>query len=75
MANNGILRTDVSTFLDPSTYPEIIQGAIEQSTVLNNARRLPDMTTTQEKMNLLDTLPTAGFLKAEGAHKPLTTVS
>lgn len=75
MANNGILRTDVSTFLDPSTYPEIIQGAIQQSTVLNNARRLPNMTTTQEKMNLLDTLPTAGFLKAETDHKPLTTVS
>lgn len=75
MANNGILRTDVETFIPEQEYPGIIQGAIENSIVLTYGTRLPNMTSSSEKMNVLESLPVAGFLDGETAHKPITTAS
>lgn len=75
MANNGILRTDVETFIPEQEYPGIIQGTIENSIVLTYGTRLPNMTSSSEKMNVLESLPVAGFLDGETAHKPITTAS
>lgn len=75
MANNGILRTDVEAFIPEQEYPGIIQGTIENSIVLTYGTRLPNMTSSSEKMNVLESLPVAGFLDGETAHKPITTAS
>ena len=44
---------------------EIIQGAVAESAVLRMARRLPNMTSKTQTLNVLDALPTAYFVNGE----------
>lgn len=45
---------------------EIIKNATEQSAVMRLARRLPNMSTAQRRMPVLNALPTAYFINAGG---------
>lgn len=75
MANEAIMRNDLSSLIPEQKYGEIIQGAVEESAVLRNARKLPNMSSKVASMNVLATLPTAGFLNGDTDHKPVTKVT
>lgn len=72
MADNYITRGDLSGLIPEQKYDEIVQGAIAESAVLTRGRRLPNMSTKQATMNVLSSLPMAGFLNGDTAVKPLT---
>lgn len=65
-------RAALAALIQEQLAPEIHQGAVEQSIVLSMGRRLPDMTSNQTRMVILDALPVSGFLEADEAQKPLT---
>lgn len=65
MANNIIDRTALSGLIpDPATR-EIMQGAVAESSVLRMARRLPNMSSKTQTINVLDALPSAYFVNSE----------
>lgn len=72
MADSYITRGDLSGLIPEQKYNEIVQGAIAESAVLSRGRRLPNMSTKQASINVLATLPTAGFINGDTAVKPLT---
>ena len=65
MANNMIDRAGLSGLIPEPVSREIIQGAVAESAVLRMARRLPNMTSKTQSMNVLDALPTAYFVNGE----------
>lgn len=65
MANNMIDRSNLSGLIPEPVTREIIQGAVAESAVLRMARRLPNMTSKTQSMNVLDALPTAYFVNGE----------
>lgn len=67
-------REKIAALIKEELLPEIIQGTVEQSTVLRMGRRLQDMTTAQTRMPILDALPMAYFLQAEDGRKQTTTM-
>lgn len=58
-------RNNLSGLIPEPVTREIMQGAIAQSAVLSMARRLPNMSSKTQSMNVLDALPTAYFVNAE----------
>lgn len=58
-------RTNLSGLIPEPVTREILQGAIAESTVLRLGRRLPNMSSKTQKINVLDSLPTAYFVGAE----------
>ncbi len=73
----SITRTDAEALIPVQESHEIIQGAVEQSAVLQRGRRLSNMTASQWRMPVLDLLPLAYFVNGEGgaAKKKLTTMA
>ena len=65
MANNVIDRNSLSGLIPEPVTREIIQGAVAESAVLRMARRLPNMTSKTQTMNVLDMLPTAYWVNGE----------
>lgn len=63
--NNIIDRTNLSGLIPEPVTREIIQGAIAESAVLRMGRRLPNMTSKTQVLNVLDALPTAYFVNSE----------
>lgn len=63
--NNIIDRSSLSGLIPEDTTREIIQGAITESAVLRMGRRLPNMTSKTQVLNVLDALPTAYFVNSE----------
>ena len=59
MPTNIITRENLSGLIPEPVSQGIIQGAIQQSAVLNMGRRLPNMTSKTQSMNVLDSLPVA----------------
>jgi HK97 family phage major capsid protein len=72
MATNIVNRTDVSGLIPEPVTREIIQGVTEGSAVLQMGRRLPNMTSKTETMNVLDMLPTAYFVNGDTGMKQTT---
>lgn len=65
-AGNNILdRSNLSGLIPEPVTREIIQGAITESAVLRMGRRLPNMTSKTQVLNVLDALPTAYFVNSE----------
>lgn len=60
-----ITRSDASPLIPEDVVPEIFAGAREQSTVLRLARKLPNMARGQQRMAVLNSLPTAYIVGAE----------
>ena len=65
MANNVIDRNSLSGLIPEPVTREILQGAVAESAVLRMARRLPNMTSKTQTMNVLDMLPTAYWVNGE----------
>lgn len=72
MATNLTARTDLSGLIPEPVTREIIQGVTEGSAVLNMGRRLPNMTSKTQTMNVLDMLPTAYFVNGDTGTKQTT---
>ena len=58
-------RNNLSGLIPEPVTREIIQGAVAESAVLRMARRLPNMTSRTQSLNVLDALPTAYFVNGE----------
>ena len=65
MAVDMIDRSKLSGLIPEPVTREIIQGAVTESAVLRMARRLPNMTSKTQTLNVLDALPTAYFVNGE----------
>ena len=65
MAVDIIDRSKLSGLIPEPVTREIIQGAVTESAVLRMARRLPNMTSKTQTLNVLDALPTAYFVNGE----------
>lgn len=72
MPTNIINRTDLSGLIPEPVTREIIQGVTEGSAVLQMGRRLPNMTSKTQTMNVLDMLPTAYFVNGDTGMKQTT---
>lgn len=72
MATNIVNRTDLSGLIPEPVTREIIQGVAEGSAVLQMGRRLPNMTSKTQTMNVLDMLPTAYFVNGDTGTKQTT---
>lgn len=72
MATDIINRTDLSGLIPEPVTREIIQGVTEGSAVLQMGRRLPNMTSKTQTMNVLDMLPTAYFVNGDTGMKQTT---
>ena len=72
MATNIVNRTDLSGIIPEHVTREIIQGVTEGSAVLQMGRRLPNMTSKTQTMNVLDMLPTAYFVNGDTGMKQTT---
>ena len=68
-----ISRDNLSGLIPEPITREIIQGAVEQSAVLRMGRRLPNMTSKTQVLNVLDVLPTAYFVNGDTGTKGLTS--
>lgn len=75
--NTSITRGNAEALIPVQESHAIIQGIVEQSTVLQRGRRLQNMTAAQSKMPVLDLLPVSYFVNGEGgeAKKKLTTMA
>lgn len=73
----AITRSNAEALIPVQESHDIIQGVVEQSTVLQRGRRLANMTAAQYRMPVLDLLPVAYFVNGEGgsAKKKLTTMA
>ena len=72
MATNIINRTDLGGLIPEPITREIIQGATEQSAVLSMGRKLPNMTSKTQTLNVLDSLPLAYFVDGDTGIKQTT---
>ena len=75
MATNIISRTDASGLIPEPISREIIQGVTEGSAVLKMGRRLPNMTSKTQTMNVLDMLPSAYFVNGDSGTKQTTKMA
>lgn len=69
---NIIDRTGAESLIPTQEANEIIQGVITQSAVLSRGRKLPNMTSKQYKMPVLDMLPIAYFVGGDTGQKQTT---
>lgn len=65
-------RTGAESLIPTQEANEIIQGVITQSAVLSRGRKLPNMTSKQYKMPVLDMLPIAYFVDGDTGQKQTT---
>lgn len=72
---NIIDRTGAESLIPVQESNEIIQGIITQSTVLQRGRKLPNMTSKQYKMPVLDMLPIAYFVNGDSGQKKTTKMA
>lgn len=62
---SAINRNNLSGLIPEPVSREIMQGAIAESAVLRMARKLPNMSSKTQSINVLDALPTAYFVNGE----------
>lgn len=72
MATNIVTRTDLSGLIPEPVTKEIIQGVTQGSAVLSMGRRLPNMTSKTQTMNVLDMLPMAYWVDGDNGVKQTT---
>ena len=75
MPTNIITRTDLSGLIPEPVTREIIQGVTHGSAVLNMGKRLPNMTSKTQGMNVLDMLPTAYWVDGDTGIKQTTKMA
>lgn len=72
---NIISRSNLSGLIPEPVSREIIQGATEASAVLSMGRRLPNMSSKTQTLNVLDSLPIAYFVDGDTAAKKTTNMA
>lgn len=72
---NEITKQDIQALIRTQVMDEIIEGAVKESAVLRYFRRLPDMTSNQTKMTVLDNLPIAYWQTSDTAFKRVTSMA
>lgn len=72
---NMISRENLSGLIPEPITREIIQGVTESSAVLRMGRKLPNMTSKTQTLNVLDSLPTAYFVNGDNGTKKLTNMA
>ena len=76
MANDNIIsKTDLSGLIPETVSKEIIQGVAQGSAVLQMGRRLPNMTSRTQVMNVLDMLPMAYWVDGDTGVKQTTKMA
>jgi HK97 family phage major capsid protein len=75
MATNIINRTDLSGLIPEPVTQEIIQGVTQGSAVLAMGRKLPNMTSKTQTMNVLDMLPMAYWVDGDNGVKQTTKMA
>ena len=75
MAVNIIDRNSLSGLIPEPITREIIQGVTEGSAVLRMGRKLPNMTSKTQVLNVLDALPTAYFVNGDTGLKQTTKMA
>lgn len=65
-------RSGAESLIPTQEANEIIQGIVAQSAVLSRGRKLPNMTSKQYKMPVLDMLPIAYFVNGDTGQKQTT---
>lgn len=73
--SSQITRTGASALMPEEVSREIIQAVPEQSAVLQLARRLPNMSSAQTRMPVLDGLITAGWVSGDTGLKQTSMIS
>lgn len=68
-ANSIISRNDLSGLIPEPVSREIIQGVTEGSAVLRMGRKLPNMTSKTQTLNVLDALPMAYWVDGDTGYK------
>ncbi len=64
--NEQISRSEMEALVPEDAANEILKGIDEGSSVLKLAKRLPNMSTRQRRVPVLDLLPTAYFVQEKG---------
>lgn len=72
---NEITQQNIQALINPQIMNEIVEGAIKESAVLRYFRRLPNMTSNQTKMPVLDSLPIAYWQTSNTAYKNVTSMA
>ena len=72
MAVNITSRADAEAIIREQVIPTIFQDAPKQSTFMSMARKLPNMTSNQTRMRVLDFLPTAYWVDGDTGMKQTT---
>lgn len=67
--NNLISRENAAGLIPEAVSREIIQGVAQNSAVLQMGRRLPNMTSATQVMNVLDMLPMAYWVNGDSGYK------
>lgn len=76
MPTNSILdRTDAGALIPEDAAREIIQATTEASSLLNVARRLPNMSRKQQRLPVVSTQPTAYFVTGDTGLKNTTDMT
>ena len=57
-----IAKTDVDALIETQVANEIFEGTVRESKALSMFKRLPNMTSNQTKLRVLDSLPVAYFV-------------
>lgn len=72
---NIISRANLSGLIPEPVTREIIQGVTEGSAVLSMGRRLPNMSSKTQTLNVLDSLPLAYFVDGDTEAKKTTNMA
>ena len=67
--SGAIQRDHLAGLIPEPVSREIFQGVIEQSAVLKYGRRLPNMTSKTQSINVLDMLPMAYWVEGDSGYK------
>lgn len=68
-----IERSNLAGLIPEPVTREIFQGVVEQSTILRYGRRLPNMTSKTQSINVLDMLPMAYWVDGDTGFKQTST--
>ena len=73
--NDTIIRDSANALIPEEQSKKIIQGIVEESTILKLATRLPDMSSKTLRMPVLSSLPHAYFVDGDTGLKQTTNAS
>ncbi|MBQ7437409.1 MAG: phage major capsid protein, partial [Oscillospiraceae bacterium] len=70
-----IQRNDLAGLIPEPVSREIFQGVVEQSAVLKAGRKLPNMTSKTQSINVLDMLPMAYWVEGDTGYKETASMA